>query len=78
MRRVIEGSDYPRVVEETYRTFDWVKKETAKLAKSIATTHDEIVHDEVMRAAKEALRGGTNVTEELAKRGYVRREKKRG
>jgi hypothetical protein len=78
MRRVIEGSDYPRVVEETYRTFDWVKKETAKLAKSIATTHDEIVHDEVMRAAKEALRGGTNVTEELAKRGYVHKEKKRG
>jgi len=78
MLRVIEGSDYPRVVEETYRTFDWVKKETAKLAKTLMLVHDNIVHDEVMRAAKEALRGGTNVTEELAKRGYVRRETKRG
>ena len=78
MRRVIEGSDYPDVVKETYRTFDWVKKETTKLADSIARTHDWIVNDEVMRAAKDALRGGTSVTEELNKRGYVHRETKRG
>jgi hypothetical protein len=77
MRRVAEGSDYPDVVKETYRTFDWVKKETAKLADSIARAHDSIINDEVMSAAKAAMRGGTSVTDELAKRGYVRRETKR-
>ena len=81
MRYVVrEGGENTHIYtpDETYRTFDWVKKETAKLADSIARTHDEIVHDEVMRAAKEALRGGTSVTNELAKRGYVHKEKKRG
>ena len=78
MRRVIEGSNYPDIVKETYRTFDWVKQETEKLAYSLMRTHDLIIHDEVMRGAKDALRGGTSVTEELAKRGYVHKEKKRG
>jgi hypothetical protein len=69
---------YPDVVKETYRTFDWVKQETEKLAYSLMRTHDLIIHDEVMRGAKDALRGGTSVTEKLAKRGYVHKEKKRG
>jgi len=77
MRRVAEGSDYPDVVKETYRTFDWVKKETAKLAATLMLVHENIINDEVMAAAKAAMRGGTNITEELAKRGYVRRETKR-
>ena len=77
MRRVVEGSDYPDVVKETYRTFDWVKKETAKLAKTLMLVHDNIINDEVMAAAKEAMRSGGSVTEELAKSGYVHREKKR-
>jgi len=77
MRRVVEGSDYPDIVEETYRTFDWVKKETAKLADSIARAHDSIINDDVMSAVRESMRGGASVTEELAKRGYVYREKKR-
>jgi hypothetical protein len=79
IRQILSGypTDIAQLTKGVYRTFDWVKKETAKLAKSIATTHAEIVHDEVMRAAKEALRSGGSVTEELAKRGYVHREKKR-
>lgn len=76
MKRVIEGSMYPDVVKETYRTFDWVKQETEKLAYSLMRTHDLIIHDEVMRGTKDALRWGTSVTEELAKRGYVHKEKK--
>jgi hypothetical protein len=40
--------------------------------------HDNIINDEVMAAAKEAMRSGGSVTEELAKRGYVHREKKKG
>jgi len=78
MRRVAEGSVYPDMVKETYRTFDWVKEETTKLARSLSSVHESIVNDEVMAAAKAAMRGGTNITEELAKRGYVRRETKRG
>lgn len=78
MRRVIEGSDYPNVVKETYRTFDWVKEETVKLARSLSSVHESIISDEVMAATKAAMRGGTSVTDELAKRGYVRREKKKG
>lgn len=80
MQQILSGypEDIAHVTKGEYRTFDWVKKETAKLADSIARTHDEIVHDEVMRAAKEVLRSGGSITEELAKRGYVRRETKRG
>jgi len=78
MRRVAEGSAYPDMVKETYRTFDWVKKETAMLAGFLARAHENIVNDEVMAAAKAAMRGGTSITDELAKRGYVRRETKRG
>ena len=79
MRQVASGypADLTALTKGEYRTFDWVKKETAKLAKTLMLAHETIVNDEVMAAAKEALRSGGSVTEELAKRGYVRRETKR-
>lgn len=80
VRQIASGypTDIAQLTKGVYRTFGWVKKETAKLADSLKSVHDMIVHDEVMRAAKDALRGGISVTEELAKRGYVRKEKKGG
>jgi len=79
IRQILSGypTDIAQLTKGVYRTFDWVKQETEKLAYSIMKTHDLIIHDEVMRAAQEALRGGTSVTNELAKRGYVHKEKKR-
>ena len=80
IRQIASGypPDIARLTKGVYRTFDWAKKETTKLADSLRGAHDTIINDEVMAAAKDALRGGTSVTEELAKRGYVRRETKRG
>lgn len=78
MKQITSGypTDIAQLTKGVYRTFDWVKQETEKLAYSLMRTHDLIFHDEVMRGAKDALRWGTSVTEELAKRGYVHKEKK--
>lgn len=75
MRQVTSGFNF--LTRGEYRTFDWVKKETVKLAESLMAVHNMIVDKELMSAAKEALRKGKNVTETLANRGYVYREKKR-
>jgi hypothetical protein len=79
MRQIASGypADLTALTKGEYRTFDWVKEETTKLADSLARVHEAIISDEVMAAAKEAMRSGGSVTEELAKRGYVHREKKR-
>jgi hypothetical protein len=51
--------------------------ETAKLADSLARADEYIRNDEIMSAAKAAMRGGTSVTDELAKRGYVPAKRRR-
>lgn len=79
MQQVASGypTDVAYLLKGTYRTFNWVKEETERLAESLKSVEEIIINDEVISAAKESLRKGTSITDELAKRGYVRRERKR-
>lgn len=61
---------------EIYRTFEWVKEETTKLAHELAQIHEDILTQDILSATKESLLSGTSLTQELAKRGYVHKKKK--
>jgi hypothetical protein len=65
--------DYLR--DEEYRTWDYVKAEVERMAMGIDIAADALANVETLAAAKEAVRSGASVTDELAKRGYVRGDK---
>jgi len=64
-------AEYEYLRDEEYRTWDYVKAEVERMAMNIAIAADAMLNKEILAAFKEAARSGANVTEELAKRGYV-------
>lgn len=67
--RIAGYVDYLR--DEEYRTWDYVKAEVERMAMGIDIAADAMMNKEILAAFKEAARSGKNVTEELAKHGYV-------
>lgn len=63
--------DYDYLRGEEYRTWDYVKAEVERMAMGIDIAAEATMNKEILAAFKEAARSGANVTEELAKRGYV-------
>jgi hypothetical protein len=68
-------AEYEYLRDEEYRTWDYVKAEVERMAMGIDIAADALANVETLAAAKEAVRSGASVTDELAKRGYVRRKK---
>lgn len=67
----IRIAEYEYLRNEEYRTWDYVKAEVERMAMNIEIAADAMLNKEILAAFKEAARSGANVTEELAKRGYV-------
>ena len=70
--------EYNYLRGEEYRTWDYVKTEIERMAVGIYIAAEAMMNKETLAAFKEAARSGASVTDELAKRGYVRFIKKRG